>query len=106
MRYIDGFNHFFPKRLWDKMLAPGAPPGYRRAHARHSRHLRPRRAEALVDMFKDKNYTQVISLGMPPLEALGTPEVTMNSPSSATTAWPSSAPSTPTISSAGSPRCR
>ena len=25
MQYIDAFNHFFPKRLWDKMLtAEGA----------------------------------------------------------------------------------
>ena len=23
MKYIDAFNHFFPKQIWDKMLASG-----------------------------------------------------------------------------------
>jgi predicted TIM-barrel fold metal-dependent hydrolase len=77
MRYIDAFNHFFPKRLWDKMLAS---EGAARDIGKRMRgipciydldeHFR------VMDLFKDKNYTQVLSLGMPPLEALGTPEVT------------------------------
>ncbi|MGP0095369.1 MAG: amidohydrolase family protein [Xanthobacteraceae bacterium] len=73
MRYIDAFNHFFPKRLWDKMLASegtardigkrmrGVPAIYDLAERFR-----------VVDMFKD--YKQVLSLGMPPLEAMGSAE--------------------------------
>jgi predicted TIM-barrel fold metal-dependent hydrolase len=76
MRYIDAFNHFFPKRLWDKMLAS---EGTARDIGKRMRGIpclydldeRLR----VVDMFKDKNYTQILSLGMPPLDALGGPEV-------------------------------
>ncbi|MEX0753321.1 MAG: amidohydrolase family protein [Xanthobacteraceae bacterium] len=77
MRYIDAFNHFFPKRLWDKMLAS---EGAARDIGKRMRGIpciydldeRFR----IMDLFKDKNYTQILSLGMPPLEALGTPRVT------------------------------
>ena len=76
MRYIDCFNHFFPKALWDKMLAtPGAAAdiGSRMRGIPCIYDLDERKR--IVDMFRTKhNYTQVISLGMPPLEALGTPE--------------------------------
>ena len=75
MRYIDCFNHFFPKGLWDKMLStPGtvADIGARMRGIPAIYDL-DRRKE-VVDMFrKQKNYQQVISLGMPPLEALGEP---------------------------------
>ncbi len=75
MRYIDAFNHFFPKRLWDRMLAS---EGAARDIGKRMRGIpciydldeRFR----VMDMFHD--YTQIISLGMPPLEALGTPEQT------------------------------
>jgi len=76
MQYIDAFNHFFPKRLWDKMLAS---EGAARDIGKRMRGIpciydldeRFR----VMDMFKDKNYTQILSLAVPPLEALGTPEV-------------------------------
>ncbi len=76
MQYIDTFNHFFPKRLWDKMLAS---EGAARDIGKRMRGIpciydldeRFR----VMDMFKDKNYTQILSLAVPPLEALGTPEV-------------------------------
>jgi predicted TIM-barrel fold metal-dependent hydrolase len=75
MQYIDAFNHFFPKSLWDKMLAS---EGAARDIGKRMRGIpciydldeRFR----VMDMFKDKNYRQILSLGMPPLEALGTPE--------------------------------
>ncbi|HWG05671.1 MAG TPA: amidohydrolase family protein [Beijerinckiaceae bacterium] len=78
MRYIDAFNHFFPKRLWDKMLASeGAAKdiGKRMRGVPCIYDLDERLR--CVDKFRDKNYTQVISLGMPPIEALGPPEVTV-----------------------------
>jgi aminocarboxymuconate-semialdehyde decarboxylase len=78
MRYIDAFNHFFPKRLWDKMLeSDGAARdiGKRMRGVPCIYDLDERLR--CVDKFKDKNYTQVISLGMPPIEALGPPEVTV-----------------------------
>jgi uncharacterized protein len=73
MRYIDCFNHFFPKALWDKMLnTPGAAADIgsrmRGVPAIYDLDVRKK----VVDQFRtQKNYTQVISLGMPPLEALG-----------------------------------
>jgi predicted TIM-barrel fold metal-dependent hydrolase len=76
MRYIDAFNHFFPKRLWDKMLAA---EGGRRDIGKRMRGI-PCLYDLderfrVMDMFAD--YTQILSLGMPPLEALGTPEQTL-----------------------------
>jgi aminocarboxymuconate-semialdehyde decarboxylase len=76
MRYIDCFNHFFPKGLWDKMLStPGAVAdiGARMRGVPAIYDLDRRRQ--VCDMFnKRRDYKQVISLGMPPLEALGTPK--------------------------------
>jgi predicted TIM-barrel fold metal-dependent hydrolase len=75
MQYIDAFNHFFPKRLWDKMLAAEG--------AARDIGKRMRGVPCLydlderfrcMDLFKDKNYTQILSLGMPPMEALGGPQ--------------------------------
>jgi predicted TIM-barrel fold metal-dependent hydrolase len=76
MRYIDAFNHFFPKRLWDKMLAAeggGRDIGKRMRGIPCLYDLDER--FRVMDMFAD--YTQILSLGMPPLEALGTPEQTL-----------------------------
>ena len=76
MRYIDCFNHFFPKALWDKMLAtPGAAADIgsrmRGVPAIYDLDVRMK----VIDQFRtQKNYKQVISLGMPPLEALGEPK--------------------------------
>ena len=77
MQYIDAFNHFFPKRLWDKMLvAEGAARdiGKRMRGIPCLYDLDER--FRVMDMFRDKNYTQILSLGMPPLEALGSPAET------------------------------
>ena len=77
MRYIDCFNHFFPDALWQKMMStPGASAdiGSRMRGIPAIYDLTERKR--VVDLFRtEKNYTQVISLGMPPLEALGTPEI-------------------------------
>jgi aminocarboxymuconate-semialdehyde decarboxylase len=72
MKYVDAFNHFFPRKLWEAMLeASGAARdiGKRMRGIPCIYDLDARLR--LVDSFE--NYTQVISLGMPPLESLGTP---------------------------------
>ena len=107
MQYIDAFNHFFPKRLWDKMLvAEGAARdiGKRMRGIPCIYDLDER--FRVMDMFKDKNYTQILSLGMPPLEALGSRRRRRNTPGSAMTAWPSWSTNIPTASPAMSRRCR
>ena len=74
MRYIDVFNHFFPKGLWDRMLeSEGAAKdiGKRMRGIPCIYDLEER--FRVMDQFTSKNYTQVISLGMPPLESLGAP---------------------------------
>ena len=76
MRYIDCFNHFFPKPLWDRMLDSEGTVrdiGKRMRGVPAIYDLDERLK--LVDRFAAKNYQQVISLGMPPLEALGEPDV-------------------------------
>lgn len=75
MRYIDAFNHFFPKRLWDAMLeadgtARDIGQRMRGIPAIYDIDERFR----VMDMFDD--YTQILSLGMPPLESLGAPDQT------------------------------
>ena len=73
MKYIDAFNHFFPRPLWDAMMeSEGAVRDIGK---------RMRGIPAIYDLDERlrvcerfDNYTQVLSLGMPPLEALGTPE--------------------------------
>jgi aminocarboxymuconate-semialdehyde decarboxylase len=73
MRYIDAFCHFFPKALWEKMLnTPGAAAdiGARMRGIPCIYDLDERLR--CIDLFRtQKHYQQVISLGMPPLEALG-----------------------------------
>ena len=76
MKYIDAFNHFFPQKLWDAMLgAEGAARdiGKRMRGVPCIYDLNERLR--LLDRFE--NYTQVLSLGMPPLEALGPPNVSI-----------------------------
>lgn len=76
MRYIDCFNHFFPQNLWDKMLStPGAAADIGSRMRGIPAIYDLDRRKQVCDQFRAKqDYTQVISLGMPPLEALGTPE--------------------------------
>ena len=76
MKYIDAFNHFFPQKLWDAMLgAEGAARdiGKRMRGVPCIYDLNERLR--LFDRFE--NYSQVLSLGMPPLEALGPPNVSI-----------------------------
>src|SRR5438132_1268641 len=72
MRYIDAFNHFFPKRIYELMLQ--SPAGQKDLGKRMQgipalydveERLR------VVDSFPD--YTQVICLGMPALDRLTGP---------------------------------
>lgn len=73
MRLIDAFNHFFPKRYYDALLE--TPAG------KKDLGKRVRQIPALsnieerlrvVDMFDD--YTQVLSLGLPPIERIWSPD--------------------------------
>lgn len=69
MQYIDAYNHFFPKRYYDALLeTPGGSKDLgkrvRGIPALSDLDLRRR----LVDQFE--NYTQVLSLGLPPVERL------------------------------------
>jgi aminocarboxymuconate-semialdehyde decarboxylase len=64
---IDAFNHFFPKKYFDKLLTSGIPDMGKRVTnipALHDIELRRK----IVGSFKD--YKQVISLAAPPLEVL------------------------------------
>ena len=69
MRYLDAFNHFFPARFFDELI--GTPGGQKDlgkrvrgipALSNLDERLR------VVDMFE--NYSQVLSLGLPPVERL------------------------------------
>jgi len=73
MRYIDAFNHFFPKRIYQLMLQ--SPAGQKDLGKRMQgipalydieERLR------VVDSFPD--YTQIISLGMPAIDRLTGPD--------------------------------
>lgn len=73
MRMIDAFNHFFPKRYYDALLE--TPAG------KKDLGKRVRQIPALsnieerlrvVDMFDD--YTQILSLGLPPVERIWGPD--------------------------------
>ncbi len=78
MKYIDAFCHFFPEGIWNKMLnsdGMGKDIGSRMQGVPCLYDLDER--FRCMDLFKDKNYTQVTSLGMPPLEAMGPPEVSI-----------------------------
>jgi predicted TIM-barrel fold metal-dependent hydrolase len=74
MRYIDAFNHFFPKKLWARIQSlegAGAGIGKRMQNVPAIFDLDTR--FRVMDQFKD--YTQILSIGMPPLEAMGDPAV-------------------------------
>ncbi len=73
MRYIDAFNHFFPKRYFDALVeSPAAQKDIgkrvRGIPALYDLDLRLK----VVDQFPD--YTQVLSLGLPMIERLWGPE--------------------------------
>ncbi|UFN47880.1 amidohydrolase family protein [Roseomonas sp. OT10] len=78
MRYVDAFCHFFPKPLWDRMQtlegsARNIGSRMRGIPAIYDLEERFR----VMDQFRHHDYTQVISLGMPPLEQLGEPAVSV-----------------------------
>src|SRR5688572_14112909 len=67
---IDAFNHFFPKKYFEKLLASGLPDIGKRVvnvPALHDLDLRLK----IVDSFPD--YAQVMSLAAPAPEAFGDP---------------------------------
>jgi aminocarboxymuconate-semialdehyde decarboxylase len=73
VRYIDAFNHFFPKRYYDALLE--TPAGQKDLGKR------VRGIPALSDLGlrlkvieQFENYTQVVSHGLPPLERLFGPD--------------------------------
>ena len=75
MRYIDSFCHFFPHALFEKMsqTAGGTRDvGKRMQGVRTVWDLDAR----LKMMAEFKDYTQVLSLGLPPLEAMAGPDKT------------------------------
>jgi uncharacterized protein len=64
---IDAFNHFFPKKFFDKLLETGLPDIGKRVReipAIHDLDLRLK----IIDSFPD--YAQVLSLPAPPLEVI------------------------------------
>src|SRR5260221_12091028 len=73
MRYIDAFNHFFPKRIYELMLR--SPAGQKDLGKRMQQIPALYDVEErlrVVDSFPD--YTQIICLGMPALDRLTGPE--------------------------------
>jgi predicted TIM-barrel fold metal-dependent hydrolase len=71
MRYIDCFNHFFPPALWQRMQNIGGKDIAKRMAGIPAIYDVGERL-ALIEHFQDEHdYTQVISLGMPPIEAIG-----------------------------------
>jgi predicted TIM-barrel fold metal-dependent hydrolase len=73
VRYIDAFNHFFPKRYYDALLeTPAAAKdlGKRVRGIPALSNLDERRR--VVELFDD--YTQVLSLGLPAVERLWGPD--------------------------------
>ncbi len=73
MRYIDAYNHFFPKRYYDALLETPAGAkdlGKRVRGIPALSNLDERRR--VVELFDD--YTQVLSLGLPPVERLWGPD--------------------------------
>lgn len=75
MQYIDAFNHFFPKPLWDEIQTfqgAGKNIGKRMQNIPCIFDLDERMK--VINQFD--NYRQILSLGMPPIEAMGTPDET------------------------------
>src|SRR5579871_1192408 len=73
MRYIDAFNHFFPKRYYDALLETpaGAKDLGKRVRGIPALSNIDERLR-VVDMFE--NYSQILSLGLPPVERLWGPD--------------------------------
>jgi aminocarboxymuconate-semialdehyde decarboxylase len=73
LRYIDAFNHFFPKRYYDALLdtPAGAKDLGKRVRGIPALSNLDERLR-VVDMFE--NYSQVLSLGLPPVERLWGPD--------------------------------
>ncbi|MYZ49970.1 amidohydrolase family protein [Propylenella binzhouense] len=72
MRYIDAFNHFFPEKLWTRIQSlegAGEGIGKRMQNIPAIYDLETR--FRVMDEFQD--YTQVLSIGMPPIESMGEP---------------------------------
>jgi len=65
---IDAFNHFFPKKYFDMLVESGLPDIGKRVRGVPALHNLKARLK-IIDSFPD--YAQVLSLPMPPLEALG-----------------------------------
>jgi predicted TIM-barrel fold metal-dependent hydrolase len=74
MRYIDVFNHFFPGRLWARMQNVGGKDIAQRMRGVPAVFDLDERLRIVERFQADHDYTQVISLGMPPLEAMGDPD--------------------------------
>lgn len=74
MKYIDAFNHFFPKALWERIqgLEGAGKDIGRRMQGIPAIHNLDARFK-VMDEFP--NYRQILSLGMPPLEAMGNEQV-------------------------------
>ncbi len=73
MRYIDAYNHFFPKRYYEALLdtPAGAKDLGKRVRGIPALSDIDERLR-VVDMFDD--YTQILSMGLPPMERLWGPE--------------------------------
>jgi aminocarboxymuconate-semialdehyde decarboxylase len=70
---IDAFNHFFPKRYYDALLETPAGKKDLGKRVRQIPALSDIEARLrVVDMFDD--YTQVLSLGLPPIERIWNPD--------------------------------
>ena len=71
---IDAFNHFFPAKYFEKLLASGVPDIGKRVTSVPALHDLDYRRK-LVDSFPD--YAQVLSLAAPPLEVMakGNPDL-------------------------------
>ena len=74
MRYIDAFNHFVPDAFFKKIMEL---PRLEREIGKRVRNIPAiydlDERMRVVEMFKDKNYSQVLSISQPPLEELGDP---------------------------------
>ena len=74
MRHIDAFCHFFPQGLFEKMsqTAGGTQDIGKRMQGVRTIHDLDARLK-MMDEFDD--YSEVLSLGLPPLEALAGPDL-------------------------------
>jgi uncharacterized protein len=76
MRYIDAFNHFFPPKLWQRLETLDGKDIAKRMRGIPAIFDLDERLRLVERFQRDNDYAQVISLGMPPLEALGEPATT------------------------------